>query len=233
MKNNQSMAFIQTINATKKYPISAGEFVALNNINLDINQGEFVAIVGKSGSGKSTLLNLLSGIDSPTSGELTINGEKIHLMSQEALSLFRGKNVGIIFQFFQLIPTLTVMENVMLPMDFCNAYPLNQRRAISEALLKRVGVLEHADKFPSDLSGGEQQRVAIARALANDPQVIMADEPTGNLDSHTSEVVMSFFEELAKEGKTIIMITHNSELANRADKIITLKDGEIISQQII
>lgn len=188
-----SDCLINVSQAVKVYESVAGEFKALKGVDVQIDEGEFVAIVGKSGSGKSTLLNLITGIDVPTSGSVFIGNKPIHLMSQKEMSIWRGRNIGIIFQFFQLLPTLTVLENVMLPMDFCNMYNSKDRKANAEKLLERVGVLRHANKLPSALSGGEQQRVAIARALANNPPIIMADEPTGNLDIETSEVIFSFF----------------------------------------
>ncbi|HEX2954131.1 MAG TPA: ABC transporter ATP-binding protein [Bacillota bacterium] len=219
---------IEVNRATKIYRSGEGEFKALKGVDLQVKQGEFIAVVGQSGSGKSTLLNLLSGIDRPSSGRVTVGGEALERMSEEALSRWRGRNLGIVFQFFQLLPTLTAAENVMMPMDFCRTYATRERRGKAEQLLERVGVAAHADKLPLSLSGGEQQRVAIARALANDPMLILADEPTGNLDAGTAEDVFGLLQSMAQEGKTVVMVTHNSELARRASRVITIYDGNII-----
>jgi putative ABC transport system ATP-binding protein len=210
---------------TKTYETPAGSFRALRNIDLDIAAGEFVAIVGKSGSGKSTLLNMIGGIDRPSSGALAIGGESITSLTHNELALWRGRSIGFVFQFFQLLPTLTVAENVMLPMDFCGMTPRNQRRARAMQLLQRVDVADQADKLPSALSGGQQQRVAIARALANDPPVILADEPTGNLDSETSIAIFRLFGELAADGKTLLVVTHDREAATSVSRTITIVDG--------
>ena len=215
---------------SKNYVTPSGKFAALTNASFSIGKGEFVAIVGKSGSGKSTLLNVITGIDSPTSGEVTIASTAVHAMGQENLVTWRGKNIGVIFQFFQLLPTLTVVENVMLPMDFCNTYPTQERRPRAMALLKKLDIAEQADKLPADLSGGQQQRAAIARALANDPQVLVADEPTGNLDSHTSDEVMRLFSQLAKEGKTVVMVTHERDYSQYFTRTITLIDGIVMAE---
>jgi putative ABC transport system ATP-binding protein len=196
-------------------------------VSLQIQAGEFVAVVGKSGSGKSTLINLIAGIDRPSSGEVDIAGTPVHALSQEQLAIWRGRNVGVVFQFFQLLPTLTVAENIVLPMDFCNTYPVRERRPRALALLSRVGIAEQADKLPSALSGGQQQRAAIARALANDPSLIVADEPTGNLDSQTSDAVLQLFADLAKEGKTVVMVTHERDVTI-VSRTIALADGQII-----
>jgi len=210
---------------SKTYETPAGSFRALKNIDLDIATGEFVAIVGKSGSGKSTLLNMIGGIDRPTSGALTIGGTSIADLDHNEIASWRGRNIGFVFQFFQLLPTLTVAENVMLPMDFCGTMPRGQRRARAMQLLDRVSVAEQADKLPSALSGGQQQRVAIARALANDPPVILADEPTGNLDSETSVAIFRLFSELAADGKTLLVVTHDPEAATAVSRTITIADG--------
>ena len=215
---------------SKNYVTPSGKFAALTNASFSIGKGEFIAIVGKSGSGKSTLLNVITGIDSPTSGEVTIASTAVHAMDQEKLVTWRGKNIGVIFQFFQLLPTLTVVENVMLPMDFCNTYPTQERRPRAMALLKKLDIAEQADKLPADLSGGQQQRAAIARALANDPQVLVADEPTGNLDSHTSDEVMRLFSQLAKEGKTVVMVTHERDYSQYFTRTITLIDGVVMAE---
>ncbi|MBX3085472.1 MAG: ABC transporter ATP-binding protein [Anaerolineae bacterium] len=215
---------------TKAYDVATGHFVALQDVNVQVYSGEFVAVVGRSGSGKSTLLNMITGIDYPTSGEVLIASTAVHKLNQEQLSVWRGKNIGIVFQFFQLLPTLTIVENVMLPMDFCNTFAPRERRAKAIALLEKVGIPEQADKLPADLSGGQQQRAAIARALANDPSIIVADEPTGNLDSHTTDVVMSLFARLATEGKTVVMVTHERDLAHYFTRSITLVDGRLVAE---
>jgi len=210
---------------SKTYETPAGSFRALKNIDLEIAAGEFVAIVGKSGSGKSTLLNMIGGIDQPSSGALTIGGTSIADLDHNAIAAWRGRSIGFVFQFFQLLPTLTVAENVMLPMDFCGITPRNQRHVRAMQLLDRVGVADQADKLPSALSGGQQQRVAIARALANDPPVILADEPTGNLDSETSSAIFRLFGELAADGKTLLVVTHDREAATSVSRTITIADG--------
>jgi len=211
----------------KTFQNTAGTFTALQAIDLQVNSGEFVAVIGKSGSGKSTLLNMIAGIDRPTSGEVIINGSALHLLSEGQVAAWRGRNLGLVFQFFQLIPTLTVIENVMLPMDFCNMYPDGEREQRANYLLGLVGIDEQANKLPSALSGGEQQRVAIARALANDPPLIVADEPTGNLDSKTAATIFGLFQDLVKQGKTVLMVTHDKELARAVPHKIEIADGRI------
>ena len=201
--------------------------MALRHVSLTVDAGECVAIVGKSGSGKTTLINLLTGIDTPSSGTIDIGAHAIHALSQDRLALWRGRNVGIVFQFFQLLPTLTVAENVMLPMDFCRTYPRRERRDRAIALLERFGIADQADKVPADLSGGQQQRAAIARALANDPPLIVADEPTGNLDSATSADVMAALALLADDGKTVLIVSHEQGLSQYFTRTITLRDGVI------
>ncbi len=214
----------------KRYPVAGRSFTALRDVDLQVQAGEFVAIVGKSGSGKSTLLNLLAGIDSPSAGEIHVAGTAVHALDQEQLSAWRGLNVGIVFQFFQLLPTLTVVENVMLPMDFCQRWPNAERRPRALALLDKLGIREQADKLPCDLSGGQQQRAAIARALANDPPLLVADEPTGNLDTHTAGEVIRLFQSLVGEGRTIIMVTHEREYAPRFSRVLTLVDGAFVAE---
>jgi putative ABC transport system ATP-binding protein len=226
VKPSQGNHLIELHGVTKTY----GRFMALKEVNMQANAGEFVAVVGKSGSGKSTLINMITGIDTPTSGEVFVASTAVHALDQEQLAVWRGRNVGIVFQFFQLLPTLTVAENIALPMDFCNTYPSNERRGRAISLLEKVGIAEQADKLPSDLSGGQQQRAAIARALANDPPLIVADEPTGNLDSVTSDAVMQLFADLAAEGKTVLMVTHERDLARHFTRTITLSDGAIVER---
>jgi putative ABC transport system ATP-binding protein len=212
----------------KNYASIAGPIVALHDVSVEIHEGEFVAIIGKSGSGKSTLINLLTGIDSPTSGTIRVGSIPVHSLTEEHLSSWRGTSVGIVFQFFQLLPTLSVAENVMLPMDFCDTYPRRERLGRALALLERMGIAEQADKLPAELSGGQQQRAAIARALANDPPLIVADEPTGNLDSRTATEVMEFFAQLTRAGKTIVMVTHERDLERYFARSITLSDGTLL-----
>jgi putative ABC transport system ATP-binding protein len=222
-------ALVELRGVTKTFPTAAGTFTALKEINLQVNRSEFVAIVGKSGSGKSTLLNLLVGIDRPSAGQVIVGGAAIQSLNQDQIALWRGRNVGVVFQFFQLLPTLTVIENVVLPMDFCNTYPVRERRARAMRLLEQVGVAEQADKLPANLSGGQQQRAAIARALANDPSMLVADEPTGNLDSNTADAVMQLFQDLTATGKTVVMVTHEREVTRWVTRTVTLADGKIVN----
>ncbi len=226
-QRNGNNALISLRDVTKTYEGAAGAFTALRNIDLQIASGEFVAVVGKSGSGKSTMLNMVTGIDRATTGEVMIAGTAVHDLSEEKIAVWRGKTVGVVFQFFQLLPTLTVVENVMLPMDFCNTYPTRQRKARALELLDRVGVADQANKLPATLSGGQQQRVAIARALANDPPIVVADEPTGNLDSQTSDMVLALFTALVNEGKTVLIVTHERDISARVTRTVTLVDGRI------
>jgi putative ABC transport system ATP-binding protein len=219
---------IELRGVSKAYEAAAGKFLALKDIDLEIHAGEFVAVVGRSGSGKSTLINLITGIDYPSSGEVHVTSTPVHQLNQEQLAIWRGKNVGIVFQFFQLLPTLTVAENVVLPMDFCKTFPPRERRERAISLLERVGIAEQADKLPSNLSGGQQQRAAIARALANEPQLIVADEPTGNLDSQTTDAIIQLFADLTAEGKTVVMVTHERELSRYFTRSISLADGLIV-----
>ena len=213
---------------SKTYETPAGRFAALKNIDLEIRPGEFVGVVGKSGSGKSTLLNMVAGIDRPSSGAVAVAGTEIHTLSENRLAAWRGRNVGFVFQFFQLLPTLTAAENVMLPMDFSKTIALRERRKRAVALLGCVGVERHADKLPATLSGGEQQRVAIARALANDPPLVLADEPTGNLDSVTATEILDLFRDMANRGTTVIIATHEADIARVIDRKIEISDGTIV-----
>ena len=214
---------------TKTYCTPAGDYAALRDVDLEIGAGEFVAIAGKSGSGKSTLLNMMGGIDRPSSGSVEVDGTAIHEFGENKLAAWRGRSVGFVFQFFQLLPTLTIAENVMLPMDFCHTFPVKERRKRAFDLLDRVGVALHADKLPSALSGGEQQRAAIARALANRPTVILADEPTGNLDSSTSAEGLALFRELASSGTTVVIATHERDIACVVDRRIEVADGVLMT----
>ncbi|MBN1311819.1 MAG: ABC transporter ATP-binding protein [Anaerolineae bacterium] len=218
-------------NVTKVYHTHAGEFVALQDINLTIEQGEFVAVLGKSGSGKSTLINMITGIDRPTEGEVYVGDVAAHTLSENQMARWRGKNIGIVFQFFQLLPTLTVLQNIMLPMDFCKMYGPREREERGMMLLDLVGLARHAHKLPTAVSGGQQQRVAIARALANDPPIVVADEPTGNLDSRTAEHIFEIFGKLIDDGKTVVMVTHDHDLAGRVHRTVHIADGEIVTEQ--
>jgi putative ABC transport system ATP-binding protein len=212
---------------TKTYKTASGSFTSLRNISLRVQAGDFLAVVGRSGSGKSTLLNMITGIDRPTSGEVHVAGAAVHRLGQQALASWRGLNVGVVFQFFQLLPTLTVAENVMLPMDFCATCPAKERRQRALALLDRFGIAEQADKLPSALSGGQQQRAAIARALANDPPLLVADEPTGNLDSRTAVDVLELFAAVAASGTTVVMVTHGQEAKSYTTSTVELVDGAV------
>jgi putative ABC transport system ATP-binding protein len=213
----------------KAYNSPAGDFYALKGIDLQIEAGEFVAVLGKSGAGKSTLINMVTGIDRPTSGQIRVGDHRVDEMSEQQVTVWRGRNVGVVFQFFQLMPMLTCAQNVMLPMDFANRYGSpGERRERALYLLEQVGIPEQADKLPSAVSGGQRQRVAIARALANDPAFLAADEPTGNLDSKTANAVFEVFEELVDEGKTILMVSHDRELASRVTRTVRIADGRIV-----
>jgi ABC-type lipoprotein export system ATPase subunit len=216
----------------KSYKTAVGDYPALKGINLKIQAGEFVSVIGKSGSGKTTLINMITGIDRPTSGEVWVNQTPVHTLTESQMARWRGKNLGIVFQFFQLLPIISVIENVMLPMDFCRTYPMREREPRALHLLDLMGLADHAYKLPAALSGGQQQRVAIARALANDPPLIIADEPTGNLDSKTAEAVFGLFKDLVEQGKTIIIVTHDSGLAKRANRTALLSDGEIVNEYV-
>jgi len=216
----------------KYYKTAIGDYLALKSVDLQINAGEFVSVIGKSGSGKSTLLNMITGIDRPSNGEVYVNNMAVHELNENKMARWRGKNLGIVFQFFQLLPTISVIENIMLPMDFCRTYPMREREKRALSLLEMVELADHAYKLPTALSGGQQQRVAIARALANDPPVIIADEPTGNLDSKTADSVFELFKNLVAQGKTIIVVTHDSGLAKRTERTALIADGEIVNEYV-
>jgi len=223
---------IELHNVIKTFKNAAGEFTVLKGINLTLNTGEFIAIVGKSGSGKSTLLNMVTGIDHPSAGEVIINGTNIYTMNESQRSLWRGKNLGIVFQFFQLLPMLSLLENVMLPMDYANIYDFDERPKRALRLLAMVGLEEQAHKLPIAVSTGQQQSAAIARALATDPPLIVADEPTGNLDSRSAESIINLFDHLTAEGKTIAMVTHDPSLTERTSRTIIISDGELIDETV-
>jgi putative ABC transport system ATP-binding protein len=219
-------ALVELRNVVKTYETGAGGVTVLKEVSLRVHEGEFVSVVGPSGSGKSTMLNMVAGIDRPTSGEVYVGGEAIHKLSENGLARWRGRNVGVIFQFFQLLPTLTILENVMLPMDLCRAgRKRGERKGWAIHLLEQVGIADQADKLPSALSGGQQQRAAIARALVNDPPVIVGDEPTGNLDTATANEVFTLFEGLVGQGKTLLLVTHDLGLSARTGRVIYLLDG--------
>lgn len=216
----------------KLYKTAIGDYRALTDVDLQIQAGEFVSIIGKSGSGKTTLLNMITGIDRPSNGEVWVNGTGVHGLNENQMARWRGKNLGVVFQFFQLLPMISVIENIMLPMDFCRMYTPIERRKRAMDLLELVELADHAHKLPTALSGGQQQRVAIARALANDPPVIIADEPTGNLDSKTAESVFALFNDLVAKGKTIIIVTHDSAMAKRTHRTALIADGEIVNEYV-
>jgi len=226
MNNHSNTIAVEMRNVVKVYE-GGTKFTALHNVDLHIAQGEFVAIIGKSGSGKTTLLNMLAGIDRPTSGTLSVSGTSLPTLSESDLAEWRGKTIGLVFQFFQLLPTLTVVENVMLAMDFVKIIPAHERRTKALKLLERVDIRDQADKLPASLSGGEQQRAALARALANDPPILMADEPTGNLDEHTRTLILELFGKLNADGRTIIVVTHERDINRYASRQITLADGRV------
>jgi putative ABC transport system ATP-binding protein len=232
LSNEGVTATIELAQVEKIYPMGRRQYHALRGVDLRIEPGEFVAIVGPSGSGKSTILNMVTGIDRPTRGTVRVGGQELNRLSENQLARWRGEQIGIVFQFFQLLPTLTAFENVVLPLHLRGRHAKAQGEAKRERaleFLEMVGMHNHAHHLPSELSGGEQQRVAIARALANDPPLIVADEPTGNLDSHTGEMIFDIFHRLADEGKTVIYVTHDNELAHRANRLIQVRDGQIVA----
>ena len=229
-QNGGSIIDLRSVN--KSYKTAVGDYPALKDIDLQINAGEFVSIIGKSGSGKSTLLNMITGIDRPTTGEVHVNGTAVHGLNENRMARWRGVNLGIVFQFFQLLPTISVIENIMLPMDFCRTFPMREREKRAFSLLEMVELADHAYKLPTALSGGQQQRVALARALANDPPIVIADEPTGNLDSKTADAVFELFNNLVAKGKTIIVVTHDSGLAKRTQRTALIADGEIVNEYV-
>jgi putative ABC transport system ATP-binding protein len=225
----ESETLIELCQVVKEYQGAANIVTALNGIDLQVKAGEFVVVLGKSGAGKSTLVNMITGIDRPTSGEIRVAGTAVHTLGEDKRAAWRGHHVGVVLQFFQLLPTLTVLQNVMLPMDFADRYPIRQQRERAMHLLDQMGIADHAHKLPSAVSGGQQQRIAIARALANDPPILVADEPTGNLDSNTARSVFGVFQDWVNQGKTIVMVTHDKDLAKQVERTILLADGEIVS----
>jgi putative ABC transport system ATP-binding protein len=226
--NGNHKAIIELKNIVKSFPVGDDEITVLHDISLDIQQGEFISIVGPSGNGKSTLLNMVTGIDRPSAGEVIVTGQPVHTMSENALAKWRGQEVGIIFQFFQMLPSLSLLQNIVLPMEFAKKYNRSERRERALNLLEMVGLADQANKLPSMVSGGQQQRAAIARALATDPPLLVADEPTGNLDAKTAGQVFDLFMRLIEEqGKTMLMVTHDKELADRIPRKIEIVNGRI------
>jgi putative ABC transport system ATP-binding protein len=214
----------------KTYRGLAGEVNALRGIDLQVHPCEFLVITGKSGAGKTTLVNMITGLDRCTSGEIWVDSTPLHRLGLERAAQWRGRNAGVVFQFFELLPTLTVLQNVTLPMDFAHKYSLRQQRERAMHLLEQMEIVDHAHKLPSEVSGGQQQRVAIARAMANDPPILVADEPTGSLDSVTADAVLRVFEDLVHQGKTVVLVTHDKDIARRATRNITLHDGKIVNE---
>ncbi len=222
-------SIIQVRDLCKYFDTKAGRATALNHIDFDIERGDLAAIIGKSGSGKSTLINMLAGIDIPSSGSVRVLDQQLENMNEDQMARMRGTDIGVVFQFFQLLPVLNILENIMLPMDYLKAIPAREREERAYELLRLVEMEDYAMKLPSELSGGQQQKAAIARALANDPPIIIADEPTGNLDSAAAEKVFELFSDLSKRGKTIVMVTHDNDIAARMSHVLTIKDGTLIN----
>ena len=229
-ENGKSLISLESV--TKVYRTKAGPLEVLKGVNMEVGEGEFVAVVGPSGSGKSTLINMVTGIDRPSSGEVYVGGQRLTKMSENQVAKWRGRNVGVVFQFFQLLPTLTVLENVMMPMNYVGTYR-GKRRERALEMLEMVNLPDVMNKYPSQISGGQQQRAAIARALVNDPQLIVGDEPTGNLDSISAGIVFALFEELVEQGKTIIMVTHDKDLAGLIPRIEEVRDGQLVATEEI
>ena len=226
--NGKEKAIVELKDIVKSFPVGSDEITILHGISLNIHQGEFVSIVGPSGNGKSTLLNMVTGIDRPSDGEVIVTGRPVHAMSENELAKWRGQQVGIIFQFFQMLPSLSILQNVVLPMEFAKKFGRSERRERAMGLLDMVGLADQANKLPSMVSGGEQQRAAIARALATDPPLLIADEPTGNLDAKTAGQVFDLFMKLIEEqGKTMLMVTHDQELADRIPRKVEIVNGRI------
>jgi putative ABC transport system ATP-binding protein len=232
-KPEENGSLVQVKDVVKSFKVGDGEVTILKGLSFDVADGEFVSIVGPSGNGKSTLLNMITGIDRPSAGEVIVTGREVHKMSENQLAAWRGENVGIIFQFFQMLPALSLLQNVILPMDFANKYTTRERRERAMHLLEIVDLDDQANKLPSMVSGGQQQRAAIARALANDPPLLVADEPTGNLDQRTAGDVFDLFNRLIDEGKTMLMVTHDKELARRVPRVVEITDGKITRDEFI
>jgi putative ABC transport system ATP-binding protein len=229
--NSAARPLIELRNVTKVYNGLAGAVIALNAIDIQVFPGEFLIVTGKSGSGKTTLVNILTGLDRATSGEIWVAGAPMHQFGPEAAAKFRGDTIGVVFQSFELLPTLSVIQNVMLPMDFARRFSLREQHERALHLLEQVEIADHARKYPAALSGGQQQRLAIARAMANDPAILVADEPTGSLDSETTGTVIDIFAALARQGRTVLLVTHDKDVAQRGSRVITLSDGKILSKE--
>jgi len=224
---------VQVKDVVKSFKVGDGEVTILKGISFDVKNGEFVSIVGPSGNGKSTLLNMITGIDRPSDGNVLVTGRNLNKMSENQMAAWRGENVGIIFQFFQMLPALSLLQNVILPMDFANKYSAKERRERAMHLLEIVGLEDQANKLPSMVSGGQQQRAAIARALANDPPLLVGDEPTGNLDSRTAQDVFDLFSKLVEAGKSMLMVTHDKEMARRVPRVVEITNGKITRDEYI
>lgn len=234
-KNSKAngQAIVDVRDVVKTFTVGGSTLTILKGVSFSVRTGEFVTIVGPSGNGKSTLLNMITGIDHPTSGEIVVTGKHVNKLSEDALAAWRGENLGIIFQFFQMLPSLSLLQNVILPMDLANKYSHGERRTRAEHLLELVGLQDQMSKLPSAVSGGQQQRAAIARALANDPPLLVADEPTGNLDSHTSHDIFDLFTDVVKQGKTMLMVTHDKDLAQHVPRVVEILDGRITRDEYI
>jgi putative ABC transport system ATP-binding protein len=231
--HNSYDKIIEVKDVIKNFKVGDGEVTILKGISFDVKPGEFVSVVGPSGNGKSTLLNMITGIDRPSAGQVVVTGREVHKMSENKLASWRGEHVGIIFQFFQMLPALSLLQNVILPMDFANKYTPKERRERALELLETVGLADQAEKLPSMVSGGQQQRAAIARALANDPPLLVGDEPTGNLDTRTAADVFDLFSKLVEQGKTMIMVTHDKELAKRVPRVVEITNGKITRDEFV
>ena len=226
-----ALPFVRLQEIEKVYESAAGPFRALKGVTADVRRGEYVGIIGKSGAGKSTLLNMLTGVDDLTRGDVMVGDTHVHALNETERAFWRGRTIGVIYQSFELLPTLSLIDNVLLPMDFCRLYQGRESVERAQALLDQVGLAEHAQKPPTRISGGQKQRVAIARALANDPPLIVADEPTGNLDSVTAAGIFALFEALVEQGKTIVMVSHDRTLAERVDRVLHLVDGRLVGEE--
>jgi putative ABC transport system ATP-binding protein len=233
LSSNGNNHVVKLVDIVKSFPVGDGEVTVLKGLSLDVKPGEFVSIVGPSGNGKSTLLNMITGIDRPTDGQVIVTGRDIHNMSENQLAAWRGEHVGIVFQFFQMLPSLSLLQNVILPMDFAKKFKSRERRERAMELLESVGLEDQANKLPSMVSGGQQQRAAIARALANDPPLLVADEPTGNLDTRSANDVFDLFLKLVDEGKTMLMVTHDKELSRRVPRVVEIIDGKIARDEFV
>jgi putative ABC transport system ATP-binding protein len=230
---NGKEPLVRVVEVVKSFRVGSGEVTVLKGISFDIRGGEFVSIVGPSGNGKSTLLNMITGIDRPTEGQVIVTGREIQKMSENQLAAWRGQHVGIVFQFFQMLPALSLLQNVILPMDFTRKYSRREKHERAMGLLETVGLADQAHKLPSMVSGGQQQRAAIARALANDPELVVADEPTGNLDTRNANDVFDLFKRLVEQGKTLLVVTHDKELARRVPRTVEIIDGKITRDEFV